>query len=402
MSLRLRLGLAIAALVLTLVLGAWAIGAGAILRPLHKQLTTELIEQTDTIADSIEAGDSLLYLRQVHGLDIDLRARRPPPRRGEWKERAHDRDTLVTRRGRTLGVAMKTDRGWVIVHKKVDLQRPSQVLPIMLLIIGLAVGGLALWAGLAAVRPVEEATRAMGRVADGDLAHRLEPTGPPELKQVARSFNAMADRIDHMVRSEKEMMAGLSHDLRTPLTRLRLEVELLKDAGVPDKRVSAMEADLAEIEALISTMLEMSRLQLGHEKLNLANEDLAQLARDAGRGQIPVTGSGAASVDRRLVHRALRNLLDNAERYAKEPSIEVDGHTIRVLDRGPGVPEDALSRLFEPFYRGDRSRSTDGHGLGLMIVTYVARLHRGDVVATNRPGGGLCVSLRLGGPPPPA
>jgi signal transduction histidine kinase len=400
-SLRLRLGLAITALVLTLVLGAWAVGAGAVLRPLHKQIQADLMTQSSGIADAVEEGDSLVYLRQTHGVDIDLR-HRPPPRDHGWRKVDADRETLVTRRGRKSGIAIETDRGWVVIHQKLDLERPGRVLPAMLLIIGVAVGGLALWAGLAAVKPMESATEAMGRIARGDLSHRLTPEGPPELKQVATSFNAMADRIDGMLRTEKEMMAGLSHDLRTPLTRLRLEVELLKDAGVPERRVSAMEGDLAEIEGLIAAMLELSRLELGHHEVRRQPMDLVALAKEAGRGEVPVTGQGRAQVDDALVLRALRNLLDNANAYGTSPEIHVEGNTLHVLDSGPGVPPDQLSRLFDPFFRGDRSRSTKGHGLGLMIVTQVARLHGGEVVASNRPEGGLRVSLRLGELPPPA
>ena len=113
MSLRLRLGLAITALVLTLVLGAWAVGAGAVLRPLHKQIQADLMTQSSGIADAVEEGDSLVYLRQTHGVDIDLR-HRPPPRDHGWRKVDADRETLVTRRGRKSGIAIETDRGWVV------------------------------------------------------------------------------------------------------------------------------------------------------------------------------------------------------------------------------------------------------------------------------------------------
>jgi len=299
-------------------------------------------------------------------------------------------------------MAVKTDRGWVMVHREVDLQRPRKMLPLLLLLVGVTVGGVALWVGFAAVRPVEQATEAMSRVAEGDLSHRLAAVGPPELQRVAHSFNAMADRIDSMLRAEKEMFAGLSHDLRTPLTRLRLEVELLRDSGVSEKRVGAMETDLAEIEGLIASMLEFSRLGLGHHTLNAQEVDLAALVIEAARGQAPVTGSGTAHADPELVIRAVRNLVENAVRYGEEPSIAVHGATVIVRDRGPGVSDEQLQRLFEPFYRGDRSRKSQGHGLGLMIVAQVARLHGGRVSARNHPDGGLEVSLSLAPPPPPS
>lgn len=392
MSLRARLGLAIVGLVAVLILASWAAG-GAALRPLRKQLEQDLVGEAMLVAVEVEEGRHLKELSETHGASLVLKPRPPP--RGDWQERDDtERRTFVGRKGRRAGVAVETDRGWLIVHRELDVHRPGRVLPGMLLLVGLAVGGVALWAGVVAVRPVEQATEAMDRIAEGDLEHRLEPTGPPELQRVATAFNTMADRIDGMLRAEKEMFAGLSHDLRTPLTRLRLEVELLRDGGVPAKRVDAMEGDLAEIEGLIAAMLELSRLQLGHTNLSLQEVDLADLAREASRGAA-VSGEGRARVDRALVLRALRNLLDNASRYASEPSIEVEGPTLVVRDKGPGVPEELLPSLFDPFTRADRSRASKGHGLGLMIVAQVARLHGGSVSARNLPEGGLEVRLSL-------
>ncbi len=400
MSLRTRLGLAIAGLVLALVLASWAAG-GAVLRPLHKQLQNTMAQEAETIAEAVEKGQRLEDLERIYNVDLELK-RRPPPPPG-WREvRDTKRTTWVGRKGRHTGMAVETDRGWVIVHREVDLQRPRKMLPLLLLLVGVAVGGVALWVGFAAVRPIEQATEAMGRVAEGDLSHRLASVGPPELQRVAHSFNAMADRIDSMLRAEKEMFAGLSHDLRTPLTRLRLEVELLRDSGVSEKRVGAMENDLAEIEGLIASMLEFSRLGLGHHILKVQEVDLAALAAEAARGQAPVTGTGKAQADSDLVIRAVRNLVENAIRYGERPSISVQEATVVVRDHGPGVPPEQLKRLFEPFYRGDRSRSSQGHGLGLMIVAQVARLHGGKVSARNHPEGGLEVSLSLGPPPAPS
>ncbi|MBW2258001.1 MAG: two-component sensor histidine kinase, partial [Deltaproteobacteria bacterium] len=225
-------------------------------------------------------------------------------------------------------------------------------------------------------------------------------------------FNRMADRIDGVLRTERELMAGMSHELRTPLARLRLELELFRDEGAPEKRIRAIEGDIAELEGLIGQLLQLSRLQLGEQPLEVTQVDLKALverARDTASLQdhpVSVEGPGGQiQGDAELLHRVLVNLLQNAGRYAPSGSrvvVTVRGGEVTVEDEGPGVPEDQISRLFDPFWRaeGSRARATGGLGLGLMLVRQVVELHGGTVRAENRPNGGLrvMVSLPTAGP----
>ena len=203
-------------------------------------------------------------------------------------------------------------------------------------------------------------------------------------------------------------MAGISHELRTPLTRLRLEVELLRDMGTASaSRLDAMEGDLGELDQLIGELLEISRLDLGRESLVMGPTDLRAVAEEAcermplDAHEVTVEGTGAAiEGDHARLVRVVTNLLQNAGKYAPEGSpvtVRVDGHSLEVADRGPGVPPEDLDGIFSAFHRVDRSRSrkTGGLGLGLMIARKVARGHGGELSARLRDGGGLVVQLLL-------
>jgi len=199
-------------------------------------------------------------------------------------------------------------------------------------------------------------------------------------------------------------MAGISHELRTPLSRLRLQTEMLRDDGVSATRLDRMEADLHELDTLIAEFLEISRLEIGEAVLNReptsAMELISAIHRTHHKPE-SLTVAGVdfrANLDRARVTRAVTNLIQNAEKYApKGEVVEVavgDGK-ITVSDRGPGVPQSELMRLFEPFFRGTARNHSKGFGLGLSIVRQVANLHGGAVQARNREGGGLSVTITL-------
>jgi signal transduction histidine kinase len=242
----------------------------------------------------------------------------------------------------------------------------------------------------------------MDTVSRGDLDHRLPESGSAEVVAVGVAFNAMTARVQALLTSEKELLAGVSHELRTPITRLRLAVELLRDRDVPGRHLDGMEGDLAELDALIQELLEVSRLQLGQSPLQPSMVDLLSLAQEiaAPHTRVRVHGDPVSlRVDERLVRRAVDNVVRNALSYAPQGDVDVtvspEGFVVE--DRGPGVPQAALSRLFEPFYRVDssRSRASGGTGVGLRIVQQVCELHGGDAQASLRDGGGLTIRLRL-------
>jgi two-component system sensor histidine kinase RstB len=261
-----------------------------------------------------------------------------------------------------------------------------------------------------ATRPLTTAREGMERIAAGDLDHRLDEAGPDEIARVARAFNGMADRISASIRTERELMAGMSHELRTPLSRLRLEVELLRDAGLPEKRLAQIEGDLTEIDGLVGQLLQLSRLQLGQRVLQTADVDWKDLVAkalsgvDVGDRTVEVRGPGGTfRGDPDLLVRVAGNLLQNCARYAPARTritVSCQGGTLVVEDEGPGVPDDQIPFLFDPFWRADgsRARATGGLGLGLMLVRQIAVLHGGTAAAQNRIGGGLRVEIAINPP----
>jgi signal transduction histidine kinase len=222
----------------------------------------------------------------------------------------------------------------------------------------------------------------------------------------------MQARLQRVVRQRTQMLAAMSHDLRTPLTRLRLRAELLDDPAQQEKAL----ADLDQVEDLIATSLEFARDAFAGEQP--AKLDLAALvatvcdeAADAG-GRIRYHGPERAPfVARQMaVRRALANLLDNAMRHGETVEVSLILHAtgaeraeILVEDDGPGLPESELGKVGEPFYRPDASRSRDsgGAGLGLAIVRAVAVAHGGEITLTNRDRGGLSAALCIASLPAP-
>jgi signal transduction histidine kinase len=222
--------------------------------------------------------------------------------------------------------------------------------------------------------------------------------------ELAASFNRTAARIEQLVGTQKSLLANVSHELRSPLARMRMAAELLADDGRPELR-TRLARDIAELDALIDELLEASRLDAGAvaehseavEMLALAAEEAAEFRADASGSVATVNG------DARLLRRLVRNLLENARRYGGGTPIEIsvesdnDTVTLRVCDRGPGVAEAERERIFEPFYRiHGTAESGNGVGLGLALVRQIARRHGGDARYEAREGGGsvFVVTLR--------
>ncbi len=280
----------------------------------------------------------------------------------------------------------------------------------MLMLIGAAsiaaaaIAAVAVWRASAPLSMFTAAAERLGR----DLnAQPLAEAGPEEVARAARAFNAMQARLQQMVRQRTQMLAALSHDLRTPLTRLRLRAELLDD-GEQQVRICA---DLDQIEALITTSLEYVRDAFRDERpapLDLAVlvQTVCDEADDAGRAVRYRGPEHLAFVARPVaLRRSLANLIDNAIKYGQEASVALvlepasglARAIITVDDRGPGLPEAELERAFEPFYRADasRSRETGGIGLGLAIARAAAEADGGTVTLANRAVGGLRATLSL-------
>jgi two-component system osmolarity sensor histidine kinase EnvZ len=250
--------------------------------------------------------------------------------------------------------------------------------------------------------PLARAARAASQVGAGELPEPLPETGPAELAELARRFNTMAAEVRELLDNRTTLLAGISHDLRTPMTRLQLNLEMLRDAPSP-ARIDRAVADLADMNKLITGYLELARTTQAEAKVRV---DLAvlleEVAADAG-----LAWSGAAPCEVEAGRLALRqivsNLIQNAQRYGGgtpvELALECDDRQARVIvrDAGAGIPDDQLDKVFRPFYRLETSRSqaTGGTGLGLAIVRQLAETNGWKVLLRNRATGGLEAVLEL-------
>jgi len=251
-------------------------------------------------------------------------------------------------------------------------------------------------------RPLAALTRAARRIGRGEPHQPLAEQGPRELRTVSAAFNRMAGSLEAMERERAMVLAGISHDLRTPLSRMRLSVEM---SGAESAATEAIVTDIAEIDAVISQFLDFARGADEEKTADDLDTVLDEVAAHYGRigKQVSVSKENLPPLRfaRMAVRRAITNLIDNALKYAGEP-IEVrafaknEAVLVEVLDRGPGVPPSEVERLKRPFTRLEAARSgPGGAGLGLAIVDRIARAHGGSLDLVARDGGGLIARLAL-------
>ncbi len=269
-------------------------------------------------------------------------------------------------------------------------------------------------------RPIVQLRRATRRFAGGDLSTRIagQVKGKNELAGLARDFDHMAGKIEEQVQMQQRLLRDISHELRSPLTRLGIALEMLRQGGsaAKDKALERIEREAERMNTLIGQLLGLNRLESGagetHFESVALDQLLAQLVKDAGfeaenhqcRVDLQTGGSAEVWADRELLQQALENVIRNGIKYsAPGTAVEVSlsqseqQYQIQVRDRGPGVPEEALDKLFIPFYRVEdaRDRQSGGSGIGLAIAARSISLHQGTISAHNRPGGGLLVTILL-------
>jgi len=260
---------------------------------------------------------------------------------------------------------------------------------------------------LVAVRWATRPLNVLGDAADALGKNIDQPPiperGPLEVVRAARAFNTMQSRLAAYIRERTATLAAISHDLKTPVTRLRLRAELLED-GELKTRISR---DLEEMESMLHSALEFMRGGESKEKPQpvdvMALLESLQADSEESGGKVEIEGSASAPYVGRpqALKRCLRNLIDNALKYGSSATILIEDSPeqliLRIRDRGPGIPDKDLERVFEPFYRveSSRSRETGGTGLGLSIAKSIAELHLGKLALHNVKDGGLEAVLTL-------
>lgn len=289
---------------------------------------------------------------------------------------------------------------------------PRAGLPAVLGPLGAAVLVLWLLAGKLArrmTRPITALVNVVDAIGQGQLDRRaqLHPHHDGELGALARSVNTMAERIERQVEQQRELLAVVSHEIRSPLARMRFLLESLRDDAARDPAaVDELEREMQGIDALVGDLLASSRMDFGAIR-TVPLDPAALAARALERAQLPPDllsrdGEGTIPADATLLACALDNLLGNARKHggavrALRVSVSPEQVTFSVEDPGPGFSSDELPRVFEPFYRGDGARDAQrpGVGLGLSLVRRIAEVHGGTATAENLDAGGARVSITL-------
>jgi signal transduction histidine kinase len=274
---------------------------------------------------------------------------------------------------------------------------------ISMALMGLIVLAVSVWAVRRVTAPLGMLSAAADRLGRDVTAEPLAVAGTVEMQNAARTFNRMQARLRRLIESRTQMLAALSHDLRTPLTLLRLRTEEVADTGERDK----MLATIGEMNEMIGSTLAFARDEVRAEPRRRVDVAalLASVADDMADAGLPVTMTPASPLSYECqpgaLKRALTNLLDNAVKYGKRAQVAIAAAgktiTIAIDDDGPGIPEAELAKVFQPFYRVEdsRSRDTGGTGLGLAIAQAIVQAHGGELTLANRPGGGLRARIEL-------
>ncbi len=307
---------------------------------------------------------------------------------------------------------------WLVVtrevHSLISRETAHRGLLVLMLFVIIAVVLAAHLVLRQLLRPLRVLNDGVARLGSGELDVRLPRTTRDEFGRLTDAFNQMAGRVRDMIVSRDQLLIDVSHELRSPLTRMKVTLELLPE----DEQRARLAEDVVEMERMVTELLELERLRMPRG-IRTAREDLMPILREiAERFQGRPPGVRVTTAEREVlvdidgekVRTVLRNLLDNAAKYSLPDSrpIEIaaaettDAVVIRVTDDGGGIPDGEAARLFEPFYRVDRSRSKDtgGYGLGLSICKRAMEAHGGSIAVERPPPPGRGASFVLSFPKP--
>lgn len=260
----------------------------------------------------------------------------------------------------------------------------------------------------ALLRPIRVLREGMTKLGCGEMDFRMQSRRPDELGELIRSFNRMSDRINDMIRSRERLLLDVSHEMRSPLTRIKLALEFLESS---EPRQAILE-DVEEVERMVTAILESERLDNPHGALRLEtirlDEAIRQVAepmagRQPGIQWRDVPEDLYVRADAERLNILLRNLLDNALRHSRhsDPPVKItaerhaDGVIVRIHDSGSGMPPEVVNHIFEAFYRADPSRSkqTGGYGLGMNMCWKIMQAHGGRISVESQPGQGTTITL---------
>jgi len=256
-------------------------------------------------------------------------------------------------------------------------------------------------------RPITTLSNAVSKLGSGNLNTRIEEKGSKELVILAHKFNKMASEINQLISNRNILFGGISHDLRTPITRMQIALELIEDTK-NKTLISSMRNDLQEMEGLIKQALELIKGMDRHHAISIEIDAfIIDLVSDYQRQNKIINWTnnqcGACKIEVNALRRVLSNLLDNAFRYSDEKPVKLSCSKdknqllIKLIDLGPGIPADELKKVFQPFYRLDTSRNkkTGGSGLGLAIVKQLCDIHNWQIQLIHHKNSGLEAQLKI-------
>ena len=297
---------------------------------------------------------------------------------------------------------------FIAPHETGDHPNAGWILALMAAALSMVLAGAYLFIRRV-LQPLRALETGVEALAAGRLDHRVPEAGDDELRELAEAFNTMARRLTELLKSKEHLLLDMSHELRSPLTRIKVQLEFVKDEEIRE----ALRADVQEMESMVTTILEEARLRTSASALNRESVEITDLIRSVAEEfkerspgiQCEALQPATVRVDRRKIRMVLRNLLDNAVKHTPEDGNPVtismthqpDSVDIVIEDSGEGIAESALPHLFEPFFRADasRSRKTGGYGLGLNLCKAIIDAHNGRIAVASAVGKGTQVVVTL-------
>jgi len=339
------------------------------------------------------------YLLDGHGTDVVSGKNRDEvlPKLPATKSRVRFQDQIL--------ITYRSDDGhyWFLVVAPLDKSHPWMLFPYYILVA--TVIALLCWlAAVGLISPIRKVSKTAALFGRGELTARVMTRRQDEIGQLAQSFNQMADRLERLITSERRLLEDISHELRSPLSRLKLATKLARTSLDQQSALDRIERDVDRMASLMSDIVEITRMEGDPSPLNMAVLNLDSLVEaiiedclieaEMHGCRLAVSGSTTTQIEgnRELLRRAIENVVRNAIRYSAPQSVldvivneESSMTRIEVRDRGPGVPEEYLTSIFEPFFRIEEARDTTrgGTGLGLSIAKRAIQLHSGTIGAEN-------------------